>query len=288
MIIVRIAGGLANRMFQYSYYRHLKSQGKNVYLDDNYRATKWKFEDVDIRKIFPAIEYEAPSRLQILLHCGGYGTLQKILRHSFLIKNHLVIYDKANSNFEELYDIADGKYVIGTLCCEDYFKDISDRIRKDLTFTPFTDEKNISMAQKMSEESSVAIHIRKGKDYLEKPSTQGTCPVEYYRKAIEYIKEHVENPVFYVFSDNFEWVDENISDLDYTRCDWNPVKGWGNHFDMQLQTYCKHNIIANSTYSWWGAWLGNNKDKIVILPEQWFSDRKATDMRYVPNGWIAM
>lgn len=124
----------------------------------------------------------------------------------------------------------------------------------------------------MRNENSIAIHLRKGADYLKSDLMgKGLCPVEYYISAINYIKSHVDNPVFYVFTDNPNWVKENLPNFDYTLVDWNPVSGKRSFRDMQLMTYAKHNIIANSTYSWWGAWLNSNPDKIVIAPKKFFN-----------------
>ena len=138
-------------------------------------------------------------------------------------------------------------------------------------FDAFTEKENIETSEKMQSENSVAIHIRKGKDYMQQVLTAGTCPKEYYVQAIEYIRENVENPVFYIFTDNPEWVKENLGFIDYTLVNWNPVSGEKNYRDIQLMSCCKHNIIANSSFSWWGAWLNATPNKIVIGPKIWFN-----------------
>lgn len=120
---------------------------------------------------------------------------------------------------------------------------------------------------------------------------QETCPLDYYRKAIAYIKEKVDNPKFYVFADNPAWVTEHFNEFDYTLIEGNPPAGWGSHFDMQLMSYCKHNIISNSTYSWWGAFLNKNPEKIVILPHQWFNPKsceESTSEKVQCKGWVAL
>lgn len=136
----------------------------------------------------------------------------------------------------------------------------------------------------MLSENSVAIHVRKGADYQSKQNRKNTCTIDYYRLAIDYIRMHVQNPVFYVFTDNKDWVIENFTDLDYTLCDWNPTSGKQNYLDMQLMSCAKHNVIANSTYSWWGAWLNENSDKIVIAPKRWFNKIVTPDI--LPEQWI--
>ena len=119
---------------------------------------------------------------------------------------------------------------------------------------------------------AVAIHLRKGKDYLESELMgKNLCGADYYMAAIDYIKAHVDNPVFYVFTDNPSWLKDNMPSFGYTLVDWNEVSGKRSFRDMQLMSCAKHNIIGNSTYSWWGAWLNPNPDKIVIAPDKFFN-----------------
>jgi hypothetical protein len=287
MIIVRFAGGLANRMFQYAYYKSLEARGKNVYIDDNYKPSKWMFEDVDIKKIFPNIKYNKAKKSDILFHLGGKDLLSKILRRipisSLLVKN------ESKSTFITLCNNIKNGYVIGTFSSEKYFADIKELIRKDFTFTKFIDEKNIELMNIIKKENSVAIHIRKGEDY-NKSRVHGTCDIYYYNRAILYIKEHINSPHFFVFTDNKEWVKNNLQLIDYQLIDLNPTEGWGNHFDMQLMSCCKHNIIANSTYSWWGAYLNNNPMKIIIAPTKWYSNtnKSSRELGYIPNEWVTL
>ncbi len=97
------------------------------------------------------------------------------------------------------------------------------------------------------------------------------CGADYYMAAIDYIKAHVDHPVFYVFTDNPSWLKDNMPAFDYTLVDWNEVSGKRSFRDMQLMSCAKHNIIGNSTYSWWGAWLNPHPDKIVIAPDRFFN-----------------
>ena len=132
--------------------------------------------------------------------------------------------------------------------------------------------------------------VEKGKDYMKREIFANTCPLEYYLKAVDIIKDRVEDPVFYVFTDNPDWVKENLKGIDYTLVEDNPAIGWGNHFDMQLMSCCKHNIIANSTYSWWGAFLNDNPNKIVIEPRYWFNPMiehyRKRENNTACEGWI--
>ena len=145
----------------------------------------------------------------------------------------------------------------------------------------------------MQNENSIAIHIRKGKDYLDGTPYKNTCSIDYYINAINYIKSQISDPIFYVFTDNPTWVENNLKrHINYSLIDWNPAIGYGNHYDMQLMSYAKHNIIANSTYSWWGAWLNANSNKIVIGPKEWFNPNIKEfyykDLQILPDQWIKL
>lgn len=189
-----------------------------------------------------------------------------------------LIYKKATSNC----------IFCGLWQTELYFNFCEKDVRRNFVFTPFQDDQNIQLAEKMKNENSVAIHIRKGADYLKRNIWDGTCSVEYYNQAINYLKEHVSNPVFYLFTDNPKWVEENLKDIDYKLVDWNPVSGKQSYRDMQLMSYAKHNIIANSTYSWWGAWLNNNPQKIVVAPKIWFNPKIEKAPYIIPERWIRL
>lgn len=164
-------------------------------------------------------------------------------------------------------------------------------VKRCFIFQPFTDERNQKLEKEMAVCESVAIHVRKGKDYAERVWYQNTCPVEYYHKAIQLISEKVNHPKFYVFTDNPEWVKEHFKDFTYTLVEGNPASGWGSHFDMQLMSMCKHNIISNSTYSWWSAFLNAYSNKIVVAPKVWFNPDSCTEFtseRILCKDWLAV
>lgn len=274
MISVCFQGGLANRMFEYAFYRSLLTKGFDVLIDDkNFRPRKrMTYEAVNIMDAFPEIDIEYLPKGKFRFSCV-YGRKGMILRffNSLLTKEKYIMEPKF-SYCPQVYDlITDNCEVIGLWQTEKYFAEISDDIHKQFSFLPFAEERNIEVSEKMKKENSVAIHIRKGKDYTSDKLWEGTCPPDYYYKAIKYIKDTVESPSFYLFTDNLKWVKENIKDIDYTLVDWNPVKGKYNFRDMQLMSCAKHNIISNSSYSWWGAWLNPTPNKIVVAPKVWFN-----------------
>lgn len=288
-IIVVSNAGLANRMFQYAFYISLHNKYQNVYYDDCSYKAQLAHENVKIDSIFQNIKIERVTHGFSLAYTSSF--LGKIMRKilSFLNYRYYV-------NWSLSYDASVinktfiNRCIIGIWQNENYFKDVESVIRKSYVFPPLCDVRNIQLTHELKESESVSIHIRKGKDYQNLPEFKGTCSLEYYYKAIDLIREKIPNAKFYVFTDNPEWVKNNLNYIEYKTIDWNPSKGVGNHIDMQLMSLCKHNIIANSTYSWWGAWLNCNKSKIVIAPKVWFNpiNKRYSNYNIVPDEWIVL
>lgn len=293
MISVNFRGGLANRMFMYAFSRSLVARGKEVTIDNhNFKPReRMTYEAVNISDAFPNIEikYTSPHKYRFSLVSGRKGKLLRGL--SRFIIGEKYYFEPEFKYCPEVYDqIKENSNIIGFWQTEKYFADIKEDIFRQFEFIPFSEEKNMTCRDHMLAENSVAIHVRKGMDYLRDSLWDDTCPADYYRKAIDYIKSHVENPKFYLFTDNLEWVKSNISGTDFTVIDWNPTKGKFNFRDMQLMTYAKHIIISNSSYSWWAAWLNKNKSNIVIAPKQWFSPqvKEYLNNDIVCDNWVKL
>lgn len=288
MLIVKIYGGLANRMFQYSFYKSLLHVGKEVYTDTISFVPGWGFDDVSLKVTFPNVSLNDAGIELIKKFSSSRSLLGRV--YLFLGLHKKTHYFEPTYHYNRgLYDLKSDYYLEGYWQTEKYFIDIQEEIRNDFIFKEFTDQKNIDLLNKIENEESVSIHVRKGPDY-KKSITIGTCEIDYYNKAVDLIKEIIKNPRFYVFTDNKEWVKEMFQHFEYTLVDWNPVSGSSNYLDMQLMSHCKHNIIANSSYSWWGAWLNTNPDKVVIGPRRWFnkinSHFDSSDI--LPDKWKAM
>ena len=284
MIVVYSNAGLANRMFHYALYKALEVKGIDVYFDEKSYVPEWSFETTTLMDVFPNIQYRESLQFKraskktfldkIVIHCSNLFGGRYYVNYRFKYD------DKLFTKLETNQDLC----LIGLWQSEKYFMDVRQEIQKCFQYRSFVDDKNVKTAQQMLSENSVAIHVRKGEDYQQNRIWKNTCTIDYYRLAIDYIRMHVQNPVFYVFTDNKDWVIENFTDLDYTLCDWNPTSGKQNYLDMQLMSCAKHNVIANSTYSWWGAWLNENSDKIVIAPKRWFNKIVTPDI--LPEQWI--
>ncbi len=272
-IVIRLHSGLANRMFQYAFYLYLQKKGYQVWVDDESFRKIHAHEQVEWQRIFPkAMMAEAPTKL-IFNYGGGSDVFSKVRRripHASRVWWRIKDPTFRIPNDEEL---CERPYLIGYFQRASMVEEVEEHIRKDFQFAPFEkDTTNKEWATRMAQEESVGIHIRKAKDYISLPWFQNTCTAEYYAHAIDYMRQHLTNPRFFVFADDLTWAKKNLP----ATCEWvegNPTAGWGSHFDMQLMSGCKHNIIANSTYSWWAAFLNQNSYKKVVMPAHWFNPR---------------
>jgi hypothetical protein len=290
--VVRMSAGLANRMLQYAYALYLEKRGNDVYVDNNYKPTEWKMEEIDWERIFPHAPLRQAPKSLIFRYGGCYTWLDKIRRH-YLPFTSKVWMQTNTAKVPTEAELEKHAYFIGVYQDARIADFVKEEALKSFRFAPFeTGSQNALLEEKMKSENSVAIHFRKGEDYMKKQGFHNTCTIEYYEEAIKLIKSKVENPVFYVFTDNPKWVKEHLKGIEYTLVEGNPPIGWGNHFDMQLMSCCKHNIIANSTYSWWGAFLNPNPNKIVIDPKYWFNPElpryKNMENNTVCKGWIVL
>ena len=179
-------------------------------------------------------------------------------------------------------------YFIGFWQSEKFFKNIEKIIRKEFTLkNPLSNYANVVFEKIKSTPISASLHIRRG-DYVLEPHTNayhGVCGLDYYQKAYEELVKKINSPFeIFVFSDDIEWVKENLRLPGKMHFVSNP--NIPDYEEMFLMSCCTHNIIANSSFSWWGAWLNPNKNKIVIAPKQWFANKNEDAKDIVPESWI--
>lgn len=180
-------------------------------------------------------------------------------------------------------------YLDGYWQSEKYFSMIRSALLDDFTLRATVNNKNQRVLDNINTSQAVSLHIRRG-DYVADPNTNkyhGTCPLDYYHDAVSFIGERVENPEFFIFSDDTDWVKKNLS-IDYplTIVDINsPDQGI---LDMALMKACQHHIVANSSFSWWGAWLNPLQEKMVIAPKRWFNEVKKDTKDLIPAAWIKL
>ena len=292
MIIVKIIGGLGNQLFQYSLGRNLAEKyDTNLKLDisefGTYKLHKYSLNAYNIIEDFATSE-EIKS-----LAVEEYASVVKYIRK----KLGKSLWKKAKSYKEEqrfyfdqqVLNFGNNVYLEGYWQCERYFKDIEDIIRKELTLKVPLEDRNKEVLSLIRKVNSVSLHIRRG-DYVSNPETNsvlGACSLEYYRHCIEHIASNVENPHFFLFSDDINWTREKLEiNHPATVVDGNSADA--NYVDLYLMSNCKHNIIANSSFSWWGAWLNNNANKIIIAPTTWFVNSPLTPKDIIPENWLKL
>ena len=290
MIIVRVTGGLGNQMFQYAMYKSLEKKGKLVKLDSkSFYETKKEHNGYELERIFD-IKPNKPTKEDLeKFDENNISTLFKIKRKLFGDKKF--VYDTKEYVFnKDVYKLKNS-YLNGYWQSIKYFQGIENDIKKDFRFKNQLDNKNLEILNEIENSNSISIHIRRG-DYMspENYNMYGCIATPtYYKKAIKVIEEKVENPTFFVFSNDMDWVKKNIqinSRVFYIDIN----SGNGSYKDMQLMSNCKHNIIANSSFSWWGAWLNENKNKIVIAPKKWINreDVDSNKIELFCEGWTLL
>lgn len=290
MIIVRVTGGLGNQMFQYAMYKSLEKKGKLVKLDSkSFYETKKEHNGYELERIFD-IKPNKPTKEDLeKFDENNISTLFKIKRKLFGDKKF--VYDTKEYVFnKDVYKLKNS-YLNGYWQSIKYFEGIENDIKKDFRFKNQLDNKNLEILNEIENSNSISIHIRRG-DYMspENYNMYGCiATLTYYKKAIKVIEEKVENPTFFVFSNDMDWVKKNIqinSRVFYIDIN----SGNGSYKDMQLMSNCKHNIIANSSFSWWGAWLNENKNKIVIAPKKWINreDVDSDKIELFCEGWTLL
>lgn len=284
MQIIWCLGGLGNQMFQYAFYRCLQLENKDVALDLSEFKNYSLHNGFELTKIFSININEPDYSLvdEIKKAAASTSIWSKIYRKLKLPTRYIV---QNNFNYNPKYcNFANTqtKYLEGYWQSEKYFSDYADVIRNDFTF-PDIDNYNELYVTKIQQTNAVSVHIRMG-DYVNHPLHGEICTLEYYTQAIEIIKSKIANPMYFVFSNDIEWCKQNLEMSNAVYVTGN-VDG-NSYRDMQLMSMCKHNVIANSSFSWWGAWLNNNPNKVVIAPSKWFNDESINTCDLLPESWI--
>jgi hypothetical protein len=179
-------------------------------------------------------------------------------------------------------------YLVGYWQSEKYFHKHAAVIRADFTFKTQLTSRNAQLAEQISQVNAISLHVRRG-DYVNSSitnTTHGVCSLDYYRDAIGYMSSRVERPYYFIFSDDMAWVKSNLKmDVPHKYIDHN--NGADSYNDMSLMSLCKHHIIANSSFSWWGSWLNPKADKIVVAPKRWFANNADVSDLF-PKGWVVL
>ena len=295
-----IYGGLGNQMFQYALGRHLSHKLKtDLKFDYSVNLTRTDFNPKDIPAIFDI--FYVKGEMASLKEIEKFKPRPKDYVRKIVLRiksKYIGLFITRYNYIKEPYfhfnkDIlllSDHCYLSGYWQSEKYFIDIENLIREDFRIKIPMNVNNLKIAEEIQYTESVSLHLR-GRDYITKEKTKKvhfTCDISYYERSISLIREKIKNPHFFIFSDDPEWAKAFLRpDSTFTFVEgnsWNKTS----YEDLRLMSLCGHNIIANSSFSWWGAWLNNNSRKIVVAPKKWFADielnRQTANL--IPDNWI--
>lgn len=291
-MIINIIGGLGNQMFQHAAGRALAlEKGISCSLDISDFTNYKLHQGFELQRVFGCPLPSADSaEVKAILGWQSSPPMRRLLAKpalSALRRRGLVIEPHLNY-WQGLKEVPEDSYLIGYWQSERYFCDAAQTIRDDFTFRTMMSSRNAALAEQIQQANSVSLHVRRG-DYVKNSGMSAThclCSLDYYRSAMHHIEEHLERPAYFVFSDDIPWVKANLAiKQSCVYVDHN--HGAESYNDMRLMSMCKHQIIANSSFSWWGAWLNTHRGKIVVAPRRWFT--VSSDVRdLIPDAWVAL
>lgn len=291
MVIPQVIGGLGNQMFQYAAGRALALRKKTTCRLDISGFAGYGLRQFELHRIFHCpVEIATESDVRQVLGWRASPAIQRIaarLRMPFLRSRRLVVEPHFNY-WTGINEVPQDCYLVGYWQSEKYFQDAAQIIRADFAFkTPMSD-RNAEIARQINGVNAVSLHVRRG-DYVSNPHTNsvhGLCSLDYYRAAIRHISERIERPHLFIFSDDMAWVKDQLKlGLPCQYVEHN--QGDESYNDMRLMSLCRHHIIANSSFSWWGAWLNPNPHKIVVAPQNWFANNSDVGDLF-PREWVTL
>lgn len=288
MKIVKILGGLGNQMFQYALFVALQEQFPNekILTDTSYFKTYHVHNGLELERVFGLSLPQATFReLICLTYPVKWFKLSRAIR-KYLPKRNTECTEAKDYSFNKEVFAPRSLYYDGYWQNYEYFKSCMSVLKEKFTFNLPINAQSRQLLDRLNlDNNNISVHIRRG-DYLKAPNYSGLCGIEYYTKTIKYIKDKIKSPVFYIFSDDINWCKENIAPIlgtsSYQFVDWN--KGSDSPLDMLLMSKCHHNIIANSSFSWWSACLNTHSDKIVCAPEKWTNTK--VNCKFQMPDWI--
>ncbi|WP_428658815.1 alpha-1,2-fucosyltransferase [Runella sp.] len=287
MIIVKLSGGLGNQLFQYALGRHLAiiNQTK-LKLDTSLLAQTSDWTSRNFALSAFTIQAEQATKEEIQTLAGSPHHFLQRMGRKLGIKPARYFKEPYFHFYSPVLSIKSSHYLDGYWQSEKYFKAISSLIRQEFSLKLPLSSHSQRFKEKVAGCSSVSIHIRRGDYAKTSKANRYLKPLEmdYYQRAIKHITHQVPNPHFFIFSDDIEWVkDQLIAPFPMHFSEGNSA-----HEDLWLMAHCRHHIIANSTFSWWGAWLNPRPDKIVIAPQKWFSTERFNTQNLLPEAWIGL
>jgi len=276
MILVRLYGGLGNQMFQYAAGIRLSNRLKtNLYIDNN-----WFFSTKD-REDLPKRQYD--------LWVFGIRPRAISLRERYQLKiRPFTVFKEKNYAYDPEFEKLKGNVIIdGYWQSYKYLLGERSKLLGTYKFPEIESSANKKVLGQIKGTNSISLHVRRG-DYINNRNTldyHGLMSLDYYKKAVDLLRREIENPHIFVFSDDIGWCQKNLKlkiPMTFVKQDHDTHAVE----DLRLMSICKSNIVANSSFSWWGAWLNTSPGKKVVAPKLWFANAKHNTKDLLPTEWI--
>lgn len=267
MIIVRIVGGLGNQMFQYAYAKALQQKGFDVKIDIS------KFKTYKLHGGYHLDKYNID-----LEKAGFFDTFLSLIKVKKNVKEKSLFFD------DKLFRLSGNEFVKGYFQNEKYFKETREILLEQFQKSGKNADSTAVFSKQIRETTpNCSLHVRRG-DYLSNSKNHtihGVCDLDYYKRAVEFVLSKEKQTTFFIFSDDIPWAKENLKIENAIYVDHKCTP----HEDIYLMSLCNNNITANSSFSWWGAWLNKNKEKIVISPKQWYVSKETN---IICDDWVKL
>lgn len=290
MIISNVIGGLGNQMFQFAAGRALAlERGVELKLDVSGFEGYELHQGFQLQQAFQgAFSAASQSEVGAMLGWQRGPLAQRLLSRPAMagVRRACLVVEPHFQYWNGLRSVPTPCYLKGYWQSERYFQAHAATLQADFSFRSALEGNNLALAERMRQQNAISLHVRRG-DYVSNQraaTLHGACSPDFYRAAVQHMLDRVHSPVFYVFSDDMPWVKQHLQlSVPTHHVEHNSLA----FDDMQLMSLCKHHIIANSSFSWWGAWLNPSPSKIVLAPKQWFAQPRCLD-DLLPAAWVTL
>ena len=303
-VVACLFGGLGNQMFQFAAGRSLAvrtgarlvldatgfttPRARRVYALEGYAlVAETRFDGYRYPPRLSAVRFPAPRGSGWIDRAARLVRARNISMGRATGDNAFSVFTERNFDFDPRFSHCGPQtYLVGYWQSERYFAEVADLVRAELTYQPAPDAANARWLTRIRGANAVCVHVRRG-DYLLPAHFRhhGLCSADYYRRAMRLMRDRVADPRFFVFSDDWSWCREHLADDDTVIVDANEPNAGQD--ELRLMAACRHHVIANSSLSWWGAWLAASAGQIVAAPTPWFTQRPQTP-DLLPAGWTAI
>ena len=292
MIVTRLMGGLGNQMFQYAAGRSLALRlGTELLIDRTWLESERQMFETPRRYELDVLRLRArfaSPELVSALERRGNNPLNRLRKKIGIAAPAVVLRETSHAFDPSFRTVSRNVLLVGYWQSEKYFAACADEIRSEFGLRDSPSDRNRELIEQMRATSSLSLHVRRG-DYVSSETTNrfhGVMPIAYYRDAVRAVTERAGPVEIFVFSDDIDWCKREL-EISGHRLHYVDHNTRGSE-DMRLMSSCRHHILANSSFSWWGAWLNPDPGKLVVAPVRWFQEPSVDTSDLLPGGWLRL